>query len=111
MLAAYDGIVVGIRKGSKVGGTTLEFWDKGNYIDIKHENDEYTWYEHLEYDGVIVKVGQYVKQGQVMGYSGSTGLTDEPHLHFQVNRYYGDAPEEYVTLRARFHLLRGLYGD
>ena len=111
VLAAYDGMVAGIQKDSKVGGTTPEFWYKGNYIDIRHDNGESTWYEHLEYNGVLVKVGDVVKQGQVIGYSGSTGLTDEPHLHFQVNRYYGNAPEEYVTLRARFHLLSGLYGD
>ncbi|MDE1762315.1 MAG: M23 family metallopeptidase [Candidatus Micrarchaeota archaeon] len=109
VLAAYDGVVVGLRKDSKVGGTTIEFWDKGNYIDIAHQNGEHTWYEHLQYDGVAVEVGQKVKQAQIIGYSGSTGITDEPHLHFQVNRYYGKGHDEYVTLRVKFHILPDLY--
>ncbi|MDE1856366.1 MAG: M23 family metallopeptidase, partial [Candidatus Micrarchaeota archaeon] len=109
VLAAYDGIVVRVRKDSKEGGTTLAFWDKGNYIEMKHENGEYTWYEHLQYDGVAVVVGQSVKQGNIIGYSGSTGITDEPHLHFQVNKYYGKGEDDYVTLKVRFQLLSDLY--
>jgi len=39
---------------------------------------------YLKKDGVLVNVGDTVKQGQHIGYSGNTGYTAFPHLHFQV---------------------------
>ncbi len=41
-------------------------------------------YWHLQKDGVLVNIGDTVKQGQLIGYSGNTGYTAFPHLHFQV---------------------------
>jgi len=45
-------------------------------------------YAHLRPEGVLVRVGQRVRQGQQIGLSGNTGFTSGPHLHFavQVNR-------------------------
>jgi murein DD-endopeptidase MepM/ murein hydrolase activator NlpD len=102
-LAASDGEVVDIRSSSNEGGTDPSFWDKGNYVDIHHpEFDEYTWYEHLMFNKVLVKVGDQVKEGQAIALSGNTGFTEIPHMHFQVNQYFGDKREDYVTVKARF---------
>ena len=84
--AAASGKVVWIKDDSKIGGENRKkYWNLGNRIVIKHKNKEYTAYEHLKYKGVVVKVGQKVKTGQLIGYSGNTGWsTIGPHLHFEV---------------------------
>jgi murein DD-endopeptidase MepM/ murein hydrolase activator NlpD len=84
--ASASGMVVWIKDDSKVGGNDKKkYWNLGNRIVIKHKNGEYTAYEHLKYKGAIVKVGQKVKKGQLIGYSGNTGWsTIGPHLHFEV---------------------------
>lgn len=102
VMAAGSGKVVGLRSTSNESGTDISFWDKANYVDIYHPQfGEYTWYEHLMFGKVLVKVGDTVKEGQVIALSGNTGFSEIPHLHFQVNKYFGDKPEDYVTLKAR----------
>jgi murein DD-endopeptidase MepM/ murein hydrolase activator NlpD len=54
----------------------------GNYIVISHENGTQTLYSHTSQN--IVYAGQYVVQGQVIGYVGSTGKSTGPHLHFEI---------------------------
>ncbi len=99
IFAAQDGTVVWVKKDSKVGGRDIKYVDKANGLSIKHENDEYTNYLHLKYKGVLVKLGQKVKKGEVIGYVGKTGWTPGPHLHFSVFRIYGKNPNvDYETL-------------
>jgi len=52
----------------------------GNYVMVSHSGGFATSYLHMTH--YIVSVGQYVSQGQVIGYVGSTGLSTGPHLHF-----------------------------
>jgi LysM repeat protein len=54
----------------------------GNYIVISHPNGTQTLYSHNSQN--IVSVGQWVVQGQVIGYVGSSGLSTGPHLHFEI---------------------------
>lgn len=56
----------------------------GNYVVLKHDNEEYSFYGHLETDSLTVKKGDKIKQGQVIGGVGTTGLSNCPHLHFQL---------------------------
>ena len=53
----------------------------GNVVQISHENGYMTLYAHMSRFS-NQKMGQYVRQGQVIGYVGSTGLSTGPHLHF-----------------------------
>jgi murein DD-endopeptidase MepM/ murein hydrolase activator NlpD len=100
IFAAASGIVIKVMDNSRSRGNTIEYWDRGNFIEIKHKNGESTHYEHLRYKGVKAKIGQKVTAGEIIGLSGNTGFTEKPHLHFQVNRYIGK--ENFVTLKARF---------
>lgn len=57
----------------------------GNYVLIEHEQGYATLYAHL--DRVAVTVGQTVRQLELIGVVGSTGLSTGPHLHFEVRRF------------------------
>ena len=56
----------------------------GNCIKIKHNSTYSTIYAHLYKFTNGIKVGKKVKQGQIIGYVGSTGLSTGPHLHYEV---------------------------
>lgn len=84
VVAHSDGEVVGVvancnRNTSKTGEKIY-----GNYIKIKHNNGMYTFYAHLRYGSVAVKVGDKVTRGQVLGAMGNTGYSFGAHLHFEV---------------------------
>lgn len=58
--------------------------ENGNYIRIRHANGYKTAYAHLSRYAQNMAVGVRVRQGQTIGYVGSTGLSSGPHLHFEV---------------------------
>lgn len=72
IIAAYDGEVVVVTYQAAAG----------NYVMINHGSNLYTVYMHMS--KFNTKVGQKVKQGDVIGYVGSTGNSTGPHLHFSV---------------------------
>ncbi len=59
----------------------------GNMIKIRHRNSSYSSiYGHLSRYAMGVRIGSPIRQGQVIGYVGSTGLSTGPHLHFAVEK-------------------------
>lgn len=70
------------------GRGTIEFAARngqyGNYVRIRHANGYHTSYAHMSRFARGVKEGVQVRQGQVIGYIGTTGLSSGPHLHFEV---------------------------
>jgi murein DD-endopeptidase MepM/ murein hydrolase activator NlpD len=56
----------------------------GNYIRIRHGNSYKTAYAHLKSYARGIKKGAKVKQGQIIGYIGTTGRSTGPHLHYEV---------------------------
>jgi murein DD-endopeptidase MepM/ murein hydrolase activator NlpD len=56
----------------------------GNCVKIKHNSTYQTVYAHMSKFGRGIKKGVRVKQGQIIGYVGSTGMSTGPHLHYEV---------------------------
>jgi len=82
--AARDGVVIATKADSDKGGMKDEYMDDGNHVVIRHEDGSIAQYWHLSLNGVLVKVGDSIRKGQPIGFSGNTGYTAFPHLHFQV---------------------------
>lgn len=74
--AAKSGVVITAEKGT--GGS----WSYGNYVIVSHSDGTSTLYAHMSRIGC--KKGDTVKQGQVIGYVGTTGRSTGNHLHFEV---------------------------
>ena len=96
--ATGDGIISKVKR-SKRG--------YGNYVKINHGFGYETLYAHMS--RYIVKKGQKVKRGEVIGYVGNSGISTAPHLHYEVrkdnkkinpvNFYFNDlTPEEYEKM-------------
>ena len=58
----------------------------GKYVRIRHSGVYKTAYAHLSGYGPGIRKGRRVKQGQVIGYVGSTGRSTGPHLHYEVHK-------------------------
>lgn len=82
--AARGGTVIAVRTDSNKGGSTEDFGVYANYIIIKHDDGTYGRYLHLRQNGSLVKLGQVVQARQPIGFSGNTGWSQSPHLHFEV---------------------------
>ncbi len=82
--AAREGVVVGLFEDSDEGGPNESFNKKSNYVLVRHDDLTIASYHHLQKDGVMVRIGEEVEKGQVLAYSGATGFTFGPHLHFEV---------------------------
>ena len=68
-------------------GTVLKAsWDSGygNRVEIQHTNGYVTTYNHMSAYAKGITPGTRVRQGQVIGFLGSTGLSTGPHLHYEV---------------------------
>jgi murein DD-endopeptidase MepM/ murein hydrolase activator NlpD len=82
--AARDGVVVEVKEDSNYGCPEPQCSKYGNYILIMHRDGTFSGYWHLKLNGAIVENGQQVTAGQVIGFSGNTGWSNGPHLHFEV---------------------------
>jgi len=84
--SARGGVVARVEESHAKG-----CWEDGcgkfaNFVVVLHSDGTTGEYYHLRQDGAIVEVGDRVAQGQIIGYSGNTGHTTMPHLHFAVYR-------------------------
>ena len=74
IMASGDGVIV---KAGWCGGG-------GNCVKIKHNKTYQTVYAHMKNFSNLAVPGNRIKQGQIIGYVGSTGLSTGPHLHYEV---------------------------
>jgi murein DD-endopeptidase MepM/ murein hydrolase activator NlpD len=81
VVAAREGTVLLVQEsfadGTRVAG-------QENYVNVVHADGSIAGYVHLIRDGAFVQVGQTVARGEVIGLSGDSGSSSEPHLHFHV---------------------------
>ena len=104
--AARNGVVSRIKEDGKKGGPNKKYRSEGNFIVIKHGDGSFAGYWHLQQNGVLVNVGNTVKQGQVVGLSGKTGYALFPHLHFSV--WQNNASEQKQQTATRFITSKGI---
>ena len=81
-LAANMGTPVYATRSGTVTVADYEWDGAGNYVFINHGDGFSSVYMHMDY--YIVSVGEYVSAGEVIGYVGTTGLSEGPHLHFGI---------------------------
>ena len=100
ILAPADGVVVALRNDVRdsphVGGwidiTTPDI--RGNYVILQHAPEVFSLCAHLQQGSVVLKTGQSLKRGQLLGRCGNSGHSTEPHLHFQLQ----DHPNFYLSV-------------
>ena len=106
--ASRGGLVVAVKEDGRIGGPDAKFMEHANRITILHEDGSYADYAHLRYQGSRVNPGDEVVAGQVIGYSGNTGWSTRPHLHFQV---YKAVKFGIQTLPTRFVIAPNVVAD
>jgi murein DD-endopeptidase MepM/ murein hydrolase activator NlpD len=85
ILAARAGVVVQVESDFDKAGLDREIYGgRANFVRILHEDGTMALYAHLKPEGVLVRTGQSVREGQQIGLSGNTGFSTAPHLHFVV---------------------------
>lgn len=85
--AAGNGVV---ERASRYGGY-------GHYVRIRHQKGYKTAYAHMSRYGRGIRSGRTVRQGQIIGYVGSTGASTGPHLHYEV--YKNGKPVDAMRLK------------
>lgn len=86
VVAARGGTVVEVKDWFSVGGQSPDLLDKANVVTVQHGDGTTALYVHLALNGAVVKPGQVVTRGQLLGYSGNTGYSSGAHLHFAVTQ-------------------------
>ncbi|MFD2118101.1 peptidoglycan DD-metalloendopeptidase family protein [Paenibacillus yanchengensis] len=87
IVAPADGTVVRVVDGivdNVPVGVLNEKEPAGNVVVIEHMPGEYSYLAHLKQKSIVVKEGQQVKRGEIIGHLGNSGNSSEPHLHFHV---------------------------
>jgi len=85
IVAARDGVIVEAEFGyTNHGGLDKRLENQANHVLIEHADGSLTQYAHLAPIPVHLALGAKVHAGQLIGYSGNTGYSSGPHLHFAV---------------------------
>jgi murein DD-endopeptidase MepM/ murein hydrolase activator NlpD len=98
--AAREGQVIDIQAKHNRGGPSRGYSRYANFITILHDDGTTGEYYHLKQDGVAVALGAKINRGQLIGYSGNTGFSSLPHLHFAV--YQAKSHGEYASIEIAF---------
>jgi len=84
VLAARRGVVAAVVSHFSGGGARAHLAPRANFVAVRHDDGSYGRYYHLKRGGATRAVGDRVDRGDVIAYSGNTGYTGGPHLHFDV---------------------------
>lgn len=86
VLAARAGVVIDVTLSHDEGGYDIRYRSRANVIAVVHDDGTVAEYAHLSPGESPVELGQRVEAGDLLGYSGNTGYSSGPHLHFVVYR-------------------------
>jgi len=86
VVAARDGVVVDVVLDHTSGGRDISFIEDANTITIVHDDGTLAEYAHLSPGPALVARGERVTAGTLIAYSGNTGYSTGPHLHFVVSK-------------------------
>ena len=86
LVAARGGVITQVMTSSNIGGFEKRFMKDANNITVSHTDGTTSKYLHLSKNTTLVRIGEYVMQGELIGYSGDTGYSSGPHLHFTACR-------------------------
>jgi murein DD-endopeptidase MepM/ murein hydrolase activator NlpD len=102
VLASREGLVIDIVQNNNQSCPTRSCAPFGNYVSILHSDGTIAQYYHLEQNGVQVKLGDSITKGQFIAYSGNTGWSSGPHLHFNVYIASATAEKNRITVKTLF---------
>jgi murein DD-endopeptidase MepM/ murein hydrolase activator NlpD len=101
--AAREGKVAKTKSDSNTRGIGREYSKYGNFVTIEHNDGTFATYYHLKQHGAAVNVGETVQKGDFIGYSGNTGYSSGPHLHFAVFTLDSRAKTQTVPVKFQSH--------
>ncbi|MEO8110032.1 MAG: M23 family metallopeptidase [Ginsengibacter sp.] len=104
IVAARDGMVVQIVQNNTESCPREECKKYNNQIFIMHSDGTFGCYAHIRYNGSICKLGDNIKKGDVIAYSGNVGWSSGPHLHFAC--FLGGF-EKWQSLETKFRIDKG----
>ena len=84
--APGGGVVVTVQAGvpDNEPGNMNPDQPMGNYVILDHQNGEFSFLAHFKLGSVVVKPGDFVHQGDLLGLCGNSGNSSEPHLHYHL---------------------------
>ena len=98
--AARDGQVIDLQESHNKGGASRRYAKYANFVTLLHDDGTTGDYYHLRKNGVAVSLGDHIKRRQLLGYSGNTGFSSLPHLHFAV--YQAKSHGKYQSVPIKF---------
>jgi murein DD-endopeptidase MepM/ murein hydrolase activator NlpD len=106
VVAARDGVVEALESHHGASAEAEPVTYEGNFVRVRHADGTAATYAHLQHRSTAVVLGEAVREGQVLGYSGATGDVEEPHLHFAVTRMQTNSAgwREEVSVPVRFYV-------
>ncbi len=107
----HEGVDIRGRRGDKIHSTAdgvvikaFKNGGYGNYVEIDHGNGYRTVYAHMQ--KFLVKKGQAIKRGQVVGLVGSTGRSTGPHLHYEIHLHRKPvSPDKFMQVADLAHTI------
>ena len=98
ILASRGGVIVEVINDMVASGTRTGEFEKDNRVVIEHRDGTFAIYAHLRHGGPA-RVGQRVRQGDLIGLSGDTGFSTGPHLHFEVFKLRRDGKRKTIPVK------------
>lgn len=109
VVAARDGVVVETKDRYSVGRPDPALVTQANFVAVMHADHSVAYYYHLAPYRVRVSAGQRVRAGDLLAYSGNTGYSNGPHLHFDVRHAVidGDGTVAQASIPVDFYRASG----